>query len=62
MNMQPQVANRYFQVTVLVALLAALLLAAAPAVLGYGQSLMAQFVHGIFVLGQMDPGVIVNGF
>ena len=60
MNMQAQVAYRYFQVTVLVALLAALLLAAAPAILGYVQSLFAQFVHGIFVLGQMDQGVIVN--
>ena len=60
MNMQAQVAYRYFQVTVLVALLAALLLAAAPVVLEYAQTAFAQFIQGLFVLGQMDQGVIVN--
>ncbi len=54
-----QVAYRYFQIAVLVALLAALLLAAAPAITDYVQGVLAQLVHSIFVLGQMTQGIII---
>jgi len=56
-NIQTQDANPYMQIAALVALQIGLTLAIAPAILEYAQSMIAQFTHGILVIGQMAQGV-----